>query len=238
MYWLLSFKQVYQESPFTAVSAQRRNGLILCKANHAEFAGPGAAVGRSGDLDCHSAIALGKKWELVELGTAEETQNAYRRRIQWMYWLKKITEQKLPHGRAEALLSSFDAFFDPEAIASLPPATLAQLVGVFDGTMVQVHRHHYEALGISVPAQALPNQYWHYVELPQTHWPAPVGLELPQPNLQPNLQPATLQTAPASLSQNQAPTNPALPNQAPKNQGPQNMAQTMAQRDSLHHVFT
>lgn len=27
------------------VNSRRRNGLILCKAFHAEFAGPGAAVG-------------------------------------------------------------------------------------------------------------------------------------------------------------------------------------------------
>lgn len=161
-----------KESPFTAVSAQRRNGLILCKAYHAEFAGPGAAIGRPCDFDCEFAIALGKKWKLVNVSTEEEAQNAYRRRIQWMYWLKKLTEQKQPLQRAEALLSSFDAFFDAEAIASLPPFVLARLVGVFEGTMVQAHRQHYEALGIEVPGVAEPNRYWHYVELPHTLAPA------------------------------------------------------------------
>lgn len=157
-----------KESPFIAVSAQRRNGLILCKAYHAEFAGPGAAIGRPCDFDCEFAIALGKKWKLVDVSTAEEAQNAYRRRIQWMYWLKKITEQKQPLQRAEALLSSFDAFFDAEAIAALPPFVLARLVGVFEGTMAQVHRQHYEALGMTVPAVAEPNRHWHYVELPHS----------------------------------------------------------------------
>ncbi len=163
---------MYQEPSFTAVSAQRRNGLILCKAYHAEFAGPGAAVGRPCDYDCEFAIALGKKWKLVDVATGEEAQNAYRRRIQWMYWLKKIAEQKLPVQRAEALLSSFDAFFDAEAIAALPPAVLARLVGVFEGTMAQVHRQHYEALGISVSDNSEPNNYWHYVELPHSLAPA------------------------------------------------------------------
>lgn len=157
---------MYQDSPFTAVSAQRRNGLILCKAYHAEFAGPGAAVGRPCDFDCEFAIALGKKWQLVDVTTAEEAQNAYSRRIQWMYWLKKIAEQKQPAQRAEVLLSSFDAFFDPEAIAALPQGVLARLVGVFEGTMAQVHRQHYDALGIAVPAVAEPSQHWHYVQLP------------------------------------------------------------------------
>jgi len=168
---------VYQESNFTAVSAQRRNGLILCKAYHAEFAGPGAAIGRPCDYDCEFAIALGKKWKLVDVSTVEEAQNAYRRRIQWMYWLKKITEQKEPLQRAEALLSSFDAFFDAEAIAALPPLVLARLIGVFEGTMVQVHRQHYEALGIAVPEVAEPNRHWHYVELPHSLSPAQVPMQ-------------------------------------------------------------
>ena len=126
-------------------------------------------MGRPCDYDCEFAIALGKKWKLVDVDTAEEAQNAYRRRIQWMYWLKKITEQKQPLQRAEALLSSFDAFFDPEAIAALPTFVLARLVGVFEGTMAQVHRQHYEALGIVVPEVAEPNRYWYYVEFPHPH---------------------------------------------------------------------
>ena len=177
LFWRSQLKQVHKESPFTAVSAQRRNGLILCKAYHAEFAGPGAAIGRPCDYDCEFAIALGKKWKLVDVSTAEEAQNAYRRRIQWMYWLKKISEQKRPLQRAEALLSSFDAFFDAKAIAALPPFVLARLVGVFEGTMVQVHRQHYEALGIVVPAVAEPNRHWHYVELPHSLSPA----QMPRP---------------------------------------------------------
>lgn len=167
---------MYQESSFTAVSAKRRNGLILGKAYHAEFAGPGAAVGRPCDYDCQYAIALGKKLTLVEITTEEEGQDAYRRRIQWMYWLKKITERSSPRQRAEALLSSFDAFFEPAAIASLPIEVLAQLVGVFGETMAEVHRLHYGVLGLAIPREALPNQHWNYIELPQLQPPS--GREL------------------------------------------------------------
>lgn len=183
VFWRSQFKQVYQESSFTAVSAKRRNGLILCKAYHAEFAGPGAAVGRPCDYDCQSAIALGRKLSLVTVTPGEEEQDAYRRRIQWMYWLKKITEQPPPRQRAEALLSSFDAFFEPAAIASLPPQVLAQLVGVFPCTMVEVHRQHYAALGVDIPDQFAPNDHWHYVELPQLS--PPPESELPQPEISP-----------------------------------------------------
>ncbi len=169
---------MYQESPFTALSAQRRNGLILCKTYHAEFAGPGAAVGRPCDFDCQQAIAIGNKWELVTLESAEDQQAAYRRRIQWMYWLKKVTEKARPTGRAEALLSSFDAFFEPKAVASLPLEVLAKLVGVFPQTMAVVHRQHYDALGIQIPEEIQGSEYWSYVQFAHLAAPEPQPLPL------------------------------------------------------------
>lgn len=157
---------MYQDSPFTALSAQRRNGLILCKSHHAEFAGPGAAVGRPCDFDCQEAIAIGTKWQLVALDSEDEQQTAYRRRIQWMYWLKKIAEKPNATQRAEALLLSFDAFFEPQAIAALPPDVLAKLVGVFPQTMGHVHRQHYEGLGLEIPQPGQTSQFWSYVQFP------------------------------------------------------------------------
>lgn len=139
---------MYQDLPFTAVSAHRRTGLILCKPFHAEFAGPGAAVGRPNDFDCHTAIAIGVRSALVELVTLEERQDAYRRRIQWMYWLRKLMDHRDPYQRAESLLASFDAFFEPETVATLPFEVLAALSGVFPQTMERVKARHYLALGI------------------------------------------------------------------------------------------
>ncbi|NJR68353.1 MAG: hypothetical protein HC771_06510 [Synechococcales cyanobacterium CRU_2_2] len=162
---------MYQDPLFTALSAQRRNGLILCKSYHAEFAGPGAAVGRPCDFDCQEAIAIGAKWQLVSVQSFEEQQTAYRRRIQWMYWLKKIAELPQPTKRAEVLLQSFDAFFDPLAIAALPPEVLAMLVGVFPQTMQAVHRQHYDGLGIEIPPPDETSQFWSYVQFP--HLSAP-----------------------------------------------------------------
>lgn len=41
------------------VDSRRRNGLILIKRFHAEFAGPGAAVGGAVDVDSVEAIPVG-----------------------------------------------------------------------------------------------------------------------------------------------------------------------------------
>jgi hypothetical protein len=41
------------------VDSRRRNGLILIKPFHAEFAGPGAAVGGAFDVDSQQAIPVG-----------------------------------------------------------------------------------------------------------------------------------------------------------------------------------
>lgn len=172
---------MYQEIPFTAVSAHRRNGLILCKTFHAEFVGPGAAVGRPSDFDCHTVIAIGKQSSettalntLEELITLEERQDAYRRRIQWMNWLRKLTDQQHPKARAEALLASFDAFFEPETVATLPVEVLALLIGVLPRTMEQVLQQHYAHLGDSCGGHASLPCGWKYISVPHLMAPQTV----------------------------------------------------------------
>ena len=121
-------------------------------------------MGRPYDFDCQEAIAIGSRWELVSLATEEGQQMAYRRRIQWMYWLKKIAERPTASERAELLLSSFDAFFAPEAIAALPTEVLAKLVGVFPQTMERIHEQHYHDLGITIPSESGCGEHWSYVQ--------------------------------------------------------------------------
>lgn len=121
-------------------------------------------MGRPCDFDCQEAIAIGNRWELVSMTAAADQQTAYRRRIQWMYWLKKIAERPKASERAELLLSSFDAFFVPEAIAALPTEVLAKLVGVFPQTMAQVHEQHYRELDIAIPSPKENSAYWSYVQ--------------------------------------------------------------------------
>lgn len=124
-------------NPFLAISEQKRCGLILCSAYHAEFAGPGAAIVSPVDQGYEIAIAIGSP-EIVTLNTAQQRQQAYSRRIQWIRWLERIAQYPDPMTRAEKLLSSFEAFFSHDVVAELPDELLALLIGVFPTTVQTV----------------------------------------------------------------------------------------------------
>lgn len=137
---------MYQDNAAPSIiSPHRRNGLILCRDYHAEFIGPGAVVGRMEDDGCKSIIAIGNL-ELLPADSTQAIQDAYRRRIQWSYWLNKITHSHTPDARASELLASFDAFFEPEVVSTLPVDLLAMLIGVLPRTMAAVRQRHYRSL--------------------------------------------------------------------------------------------
>jgi hypothetical protein len=111
------------------VNSLRRNGLILCKAFHAEFAGPGAAVGSFFDADCHRVIPVGDL-SLLHPQDHEDRQKAYLIRRQWIRLTQQFTDQSMPVQRAQMILNQFENYFDQETIARIPDEVLAQLVGV------------------------------------------------------------------------------------------------------------
>jgi hypothetical protein len=111
------------------VNSRRRNGLILCKAFHAEFAGPGAAIGGFFDSDCHSVIPVGNL-SLLRPDSHEERQKAYLIRRQWIRLTQQFTDQSMPVQRAQMILNQFENYFDQETIARIPDEAFAQLVGV------------------------------------------------------------------------------------------------------------
>lgn len=120
-----------------AVSEHKRSGLIICKAHHAEFAGPGAAVGTLVEQACVSVIAIGAP-EIVSVVTHQQRQTAYSRRIQWMRWLQKITDHSDAIERAEKLFASFEEFFGVQALMGLSDEVLASLIGVLPNTIATV----------------------------------------------------------------------------------------------------
>ncbi len=124
-----------------AVSENKRSGLILCKANHAEFAGPGAAVGTLVEQACTSIIAIGAP-EIVAVVTHKQRQTAYSRRIQWVRWLHKITEHPEPLQRAERLFSSLEAFFGAQVLTGLSDEVLALLIGVLPSTIATMRSQY------------------------------------------------------------------------------------------------
>ena len=119
------------------VNSRRRNGLILYKGFHAEFAGPGAAVGCIHDLDCQLAMPVGNL-SLLAPDSHEERQKAYLIRRQWIRLMKQITEKPTPQQRVQKILEQFEQYFDAETVAQLPDEAFALLVGVLPQTVSAV----------------------------------------------------------------------------------------------------
>ncbi|MBW4634946.1 MAG: hypothetical protein KME30_24490 [Iphinoe sp. HA4291-MV1] len=116
------------------VNSRRRNGLILFKRYHAEFAGPGAAVGGDYDRDCRGALPIGNL-SLLNPESHEERQKAYLIRRQWIRLIKQITENPVPGQRIQKILDQFEQYFPPEMVAQLPDEAFALLVGVLPQTV-------------------------------------------------------------------------------------------------------
>ena len=116
------------------VSPRRRNGLILFKRYHAEFAGPGAAVGGLIDRECQRVLPVGNL-SLLSPESSEERQRAYLIRRQWVRLTIEITDNPTPLQRAQRILNQFEGFFESEIIAQLPDEALALLVGVLPDTI-------------------------------------------------------------------------------------------------------
>ena len=121
------------------VNTRRRNGLILFKRYHAEFAGPGAAIGGDYDYDCQMVIPIGNL-SLLTPESYEERQKAYLIRRQWIRLIKQITENPVPQQRIQRILDQFEQYFPPKTVADLPDVAFALLVGVLPQTVGMVRR--------------------------------------------------------------------------------------------------
>jgi hypothetical protein len=119
------------------VDPHSRNGVILCKKYHAEFAGPGAAVGGIFDQDCRRVIPVGDL-NLLTPESADERKRACLIRRQWTQLTIQITNQPTSTKRAQKILSQFEGFFDAETIAKIPDEAFALLVGVFPYTIQMI----------------------------------------------------------------------------------------------------
>jgi hypothetical protein len=116
------------------VNSRKRNGLILCKEYHAEFAGPGAAIGSFFDLDCKHVIPVGEL-SLLEPENQEERQKAYLIRRQWIRLTHQLTENTVALQRAQMILNHFENYFGAEIIKQIPDEAFALMVGVLPQTV-------------------------------------------------------------------------------------------------------
>ena len=116
------------------VNSRRRNGIIIYKKFHAEFAGPGAAVGGLFDKTCQKVIPLGNL-SLVPSTSHEDQQKALRIRLQWIRLTQNFTDKPVPLERAQMILEQFKNYFDQQIVDHVPDEAFALLVGVFPFTI-------------------------------------------------------------------------------------------------------
>ena len=128
-----------QSGQVFVVNSRNHNGLILFKRYHAEFAGPGAAVGGNYDSDCERVLPIGNL-SLLTPETYEERQKAYLIRRQWIRLIKQITENPLHQQRVQKILDQFEQYFPLPMVAQMPDIVFALLVGVLPQTVGIVRR--------------------------------------------------------------------------------------------------
>ncbi|OKH11873.1 hypothetical protein NIES208_16735 [[Limnothrix rosea] IAM M-220] len=126
-----------QQGKLWMINARRKNGLILCKPYHVDFAGPGAIIGGVFDRDVVDIIPVGHL-SLLQPEESSERQKAYLIRRQWVKLLKQITDKPLPEQRAQVILNQFENWFDVETVEKLDDETFALLIGVLPQTIRRV----------------------------------------------------------------------------------------------------
>ncbi|MDJ0508750.1 MAG: hypothetical protein QNJ64_05800 [Crocosphaera sp.] len=126
-----------QAKELLVINPRRKNGVILYKPYHAEFAGPGAAIGANFDQDVVDVFPVGKL-SLTTPKTCQERINSYLIRRQWVKLAKQISDNAIPQQRAQVILNQFEHWFDFETAMSLSDETFALLVGVLPQTMKKV----------------------------------------------------------------------------------------------------
>ncbi|EAZ92250.1 hypothetical protein [Crocosphaera chwakensis] len=119
------------------INPRRKNGLILYKPYHAEFAGPGAAIGANFDQDVLDVLPVGKL-SLSIPRTSPERINSYLIRRQWVKLAKQISDNTIAQQRAQVILNQFEHWFDFQTASLLPDETFALLVGVLPQTIKKV----------------------------------------------------------------------------------------------------
>ena len=126
-----------QQGELLIINPRRKNGLILYKTYHAEFAGPGAIIGGQFDLDVSQLLAVGNL-SLVIPSNSQARKQAYKMRRQWVKLTKQIIDNPQPTERAQVILNQFEHWFDIETVAELPDEAFALLVGVLPQTIRKV----------------------------------------------------------------------------------------------------
>ena len=121
------------------VNPRKRNGLILIKTYHAEFAGPGSVIGGEFDTDVVRVLAVGNL-SLLQPQSTEEKIKAYLIRRQWILLTKQIADNPTPQQRAQIILNQFENWFDSAIASQVCDEAFSLLVGVLPKTIAAARR--------------------------------------------------------------------------------------------------
>lgn len=122
------------------IDSRCRGGIILCKRHHAEFAGYGAAVGGSCDINCNRVIPIGDV-RLIHPESFPDRQKAFIMRQRWFRFTQKAMESSVPLQRAHIILVMLEKYFGTEAINSISDDVICQLIGVLPKTVTMVRQY-------------------------------------------------------------------------------------------------
>ena len=128
-----------RDKQLLVVNPKKKNGLIIYKKYHAEFAGPGAVIGSYFDVDVMGVLPVGNL-SLITPETSQERISAYLLRRQWVRLINNITENPEPSQRAETIINQFRNWFDEDTASQLPDKAFAQLVGVVPETVAKARQ--------------------------------------------------------------------------------------------------
>lgn len=129
--------QHLQKQEILVISSRRKNGVIIYKRYHAEFAGPGSLIGGSIDADLVKILSVGEL-AINFPETAKERIAAYLMRRQWNRLIKQITDESNSIERAQLILNQFEHWFDKQTMTEIPDDAFGLLVGVFPQTVRNV----------------------------------------------------------------------------------------------------
>lgn len=121
------------------VNPRKRNGVILIKTYHAEFAGPGSVIGGEFDTDVVRVLAVGNL-SLLQPQSTEEKIKAYLIRRQWILLTKQIADNPTPQQRAQIILNQFENWFDSAIASQVCDEAFSLLVGVLPKTIAAARR--------------------------------------------------------------------------------------------------
>ncbi|MEQ9552038.1 MAG: hypothetical protein RIM23_20820 [Coleofasciculus sp. G3-WIS-01] len=125
---------LFKSGQLLAIKPDCQGALIIQKRFYADFAGPGAAVGSSFDVECTSVYAIGEV-EFYAPATYTERQQAFHKRMAYCETLQSIVVIPSPLDRATTTLHQLSQLLDANVISEIPSALIAQLAGVLTKTV-------------------------------------------------------------------------------------------------------